>query len=513
MKRYFYILAFLFVFQQTYAIYSTPGTGRNWNLDSLVANSSGHFTFSGGNYFLNDTLIISQSDTIKVFQNAIIKMGNLSLLYVYGTLLINPVDSAKITAADTTLKHIGIRMDSTSSASVLKKLIFEYGNSIYMLNCNILIDSCIIRFNTNYISGMQSGAIALFKANPTISHCKIFRNRRAAIVSGNIIGSLNSSPIILGNLIYENDMENGLYPQINLGAGNVSTILIKNNTIRGFNTNSGGIAYFPTSSTITNIVIENNIIKRNSYGIVLYNANINAYINNNIIDSNNINSNAMVSGSGININGTSTLNVICTRNMIRWNLWGVTVQSTAKPNFGDISNSDTTDIGLNKIYNNGHNDTIFDFYYNVTTTDTLKAENNYWGIINADSIEAHVWHKVDFPSLGFVDYNPFRLVTNVENNYSNTPSEYKLFDAYPNPFNPSTNIKYQIANNSFISLKVYDVLGKEITTLVDEQQKPGAYTIKFSINLLTNNKIPSGIYFYRLTTDGFSETKKLILLK
>jgi len=505
MKRFVYTIAFLLFIQQAFAVYSTPGTGRNWNLDSLVANSSGHFTFSGGSYFLLDTLIISSSDTIKVFQNSTIKMGNLSILYVYGTLLINPTDSAKITAADTNFKYIGIKLDSTSNASVLKKLIFEYGNSIHMLNCNILIDSCTIRFNTNYASGMQSGAISLFKANPIISHCKIFRNRRAAIVSGSNIAS---SPVITDNLIYENDTENGNYPQINLGAASTSPVIIRNNIIRGGPfPMSGGISFLPIGS-IQSLIIENNIIKRNRYGIALQNSNINAYINNNIIDSNNIQGLPMLGGSGININGGATINAICTRNTIRWNLWGVTVQNGAKPNFGDLTSADTTDIGLNKIYYNGRNDSTFDFYFNVTTTDTMKAENNYWGTTIADSISRHIWDRNDFSNLGIIDFSPFRLVTGESNIVSQIPSGYRLYDAYPNPFNPTTNIKYQISGNSYVVLKIYDITGKEAAELVNMKQSPGVYEVQWNAS-----EYSSGVYFCRLDAGGTTDTKKLVLIK
>ncbi len=509
MRRFLYIFTLLFVFQQTYAVYTTPGTGKNWNLDSLVANSAGHITFSGGNYFIYDTLIVSQSDTVKIFSNTTIKLGNLSLIYIYGTLLINPPDSVKITAADTSLKHIGIKLDSLADASVFKRLIFEYGNSINLMYCNMLIDSCTIRFNNNYSTGMQSGAISLFRSNAIITHNKIYRNRRAAVVSAS---NIPSSPVITDNIIFENDTENGLYPQLNLGAGDTSRVIIRNNIIRGSFTNAGGIAFFPSSPTTTKLVIENNSIKNNSYGIVLYNVNINAYINNNIIDSNNINSNPMASGSGINIYGDSTIKVICTRNSIRWNLWGVTVQGSSNkpphPDFGNISNSDTADNGFNKIYYNSHNDTTFDFYYNVTTTDTLKAENNYWGTTNADSIEAHIWHRIDFPTLGVVDYFPFRLFTIEENNSSVIPSEYRLFDAYPNPFNPETKISFQLPKIEFVKLEIFDITGKLIKTLLKKSLNSGKYSISWN----AANK-SSGVYFYRLTAGGFTGTKKLILLK
>lgn len=509
MKRIIYGFLLLCIFQQSYAVYITPGTGRIWNLDSLVAYSSGHITFSGGSYFINDTLIVAQTDTIKIFNNATIKMGNLSFVLVYGTLLINPSDSVKITAADTNYKHIGIRLDSLADASVFKRLIFEYGNSIYAFNCDMLIDSCIIRYNTNYATGMQSGAIALYKSDITIRNNKIFRNRRAAIVSG---ANIASSPKIIGNTILENDVENGNYPQINLGAAGTNPVIIKDNIIRGLFPMSGGISFLPIGS-VPSLIIENNIIKRNRYGIALQNANINAYVNNNIIDSNNAQGLPLLGGSGININGTSTLNIICTRNTIRWNLWGVTVQNTAKPNFGDLSNSDTTDIGLNKIYNNSHNDSIFDFYFNVTTSDTLKAENNYWGTTILDSVEAHIWHKPDISTIGFVDYLPYRFTTLNENNSKIIPVDCKLFDAYPNPFNPITKIKYQVgadvrSQESEVRIVVFDILGKEVKTLINQNQKPGVYEVSFD-----GSKLSSGIYFYRLTAGNFSETKKLVLLK
>jgi photosystem II stability/assembly factor-like uncharacterized protein len=88
------------------------------------------------------------------------------------------------------------------------------------------------------------------------------------------------------------------------------------------------------------------------------------------------------------------------------------------------------------------------------------------------------------------------------------PSSYELKQNYPNPFNPTTNIKYQIANNKFVILKIYDILGKEIETLVNERQSPGVYEVTFDGSALS-----SGVYFYKLTADNYSETKKLVLIK
>jgi hypothetical protein len=88
------------------------------------------------------------------------------------------------------------------------------------------------------------------------------------------------------------------------------------------------------------------------------------------------------------------------------------------------------------------------------------------------------------------------------------PASYKLYQNYPNPFNPATNIKYQITKNGIVSLKVFDILGREVVELINEKQNPGFYEVSFNASGL-----PSGVYFYTLKTGEFKETKKLLLLK
>ena len=93
-------------------------------------------------------------------------------------------------------------------------------------------------------------------------------------------------------------------------------------------------------------------------------------------------------------------------------------------------------------------------------------------------------------------------------NESEIPESYFLKQNYPNPFNPSTKISYSIPELSFVTLKVFDVLGNEIATLVNEEKPVGNYSVEFIAG-----DLPSGTYFYRLTTNNFSETKKMILLR
>jgi hypothetical protein len=88
------------------------------------------------------------------------------------------------------------------------------------------------------------------------------------------------------------------------------------------------------------------------------------------------------------------------------------------------------------------------------------------------------------------------------------PSEYRLLNNYPNPFNPVTRIKYSVPETGYITIKVYDLMGREVATIFDGVQQAGNYTA-----ILDGSNLTSGIYFYRMEANGFMETKKLVLLK
>lgn len=99
-------------------------------------------------------------------------------------------------------------------------------------------------------------------------------------------------------------------------------------------------------------------------------------------------------------------------------------------------------------------------------------------------------------------------ITSVNNSDLEIPASFELRQNFPNPFNPSTSIEYRVSSISNVSLKVYDVLGKEVATLVNEEQSAGSYEVDFNASGLS-----SGMYFYKLQTDNFVETKKMLLLK
>jgi hypothetical protein len=108
-------------------------------------------------------------------------------------------------------------------------------------------------------------------------------------------------------------------------------------------------------------------------------------------------------------------------------------------------------------------------------------------------------------------YNPVQvdIGTSVESG-NNKVYKYALSQNYPNPFNPSTLISYELPLTGLVTLKVYDLLGREVATLVNEEKPAGSYNAQFTMN---NVQLSSGIYFYKLQAGEFVETKKMILLK
>ncbi|MDX2129993.1 MAG: T9SS type A sorting domain-containing protein [Chloroherpetonaceae bacterium] len=107
--------------------------------------------------------------------------------------------------------------------------------------------------------------------------------------------------------------------------------------------------------------------------------------------------------------------------------------------------------------------------------------------------------QVDFD--GKFEYSPILEVSGV-------PSRFALAQNYPNPFNPSTQINYSLGARSLVTLKVFDILGRELQTLVNETKEIGSYSVRFNASIL-----PSGVYFYRLQSGAFSETKRMMLVK
>ncbi len=116
-----------------------------------------------------------------------------------------------------------------------------------------------------------------------------------------------------------------------------------------------------------------------------------------------------------------------------------------------------------------------------------------------------VWVGIDGASRKLY-FNRFALITNIGN--SETPVSYSLSQNYPNPFNPTTKISFNLAKNGFVTMKVFNILGKEVGTLVKGNYSAGSYSVDFNAS-----KLSSGVYFYSLEVNGFRDMKKMMLIK
>jgi len=140
--------------------------------------------------------------------------------------------------------------------------------------------------------------------------------------------------------------------------------------------------------------------------------------------------------------------------------------------------------------------------YLPITEDRATITDYYIFLLGNDSLRYSKWNAGStFYPFTWTDY------TSVENNDEHIQS-FELSQNYPNPFNPLTTIGYQVPVTNHVTIKVYDLLGREIKTLVNEEKSNGTYEVEFNAN-----GVSSGIYFYRLTAEDYSQTKKMIYLK
>ena len=126
------------------------------------------------------------------------------------------------------------------------------------------------------------------------------------------------------------------------------------------------------------------------------------------------------------------------------------------------------------------------------------------------------WTHMDFSAEGTEELHwhadTFMHYASIGDN-NKIPYTFALNQNYPNPFNASTSISYSIAENSRVKLEIFDILGKQITSLVDKQQTAGAYEVKWDCRTADGKTVPAGVYFYKITAGDYKKTNKMLLLK
>ncbi len=144
-------------------------------------------------------------------------------------------------------------------------------------------------------------------------------------------------------------------------------------------------------------------------------------------------------------------------------------------------------------------------------------------ILNQESFQINI----NIPSIYHFNRNtahypaPFKILEGAENEIQTmiaeilaaVPDEFSLGDNYPNPFNPVTSIQYSLREPAHVKMSIYDMLGREITTLVNEYQDFGFYNVRWDGTNHVGRKVSSGVYFYLVQMGSFKQIKKMVLLK
>lgn len=146
----------------------------------------------------------------------------------------------------------------------------------------------------------------------------------------------------------------------------------------------------------------------------------------------------------------------------------------------------------------------------INDNDSLSNFCGLYPILNEGRLgwKFHVTGNLLNPTRQQIIDNGPCITTDISENRKTIPLSFELHQNYPNPFNPTTTINYSLPQNGHTTLKIFDILGRNVSTLVNQQQTMGTYSIEFD-----RTNLPSGIYFYQLKINDYSQIKKMILLK
>ncbi len=513
---------------------------------------SGNWVSAGSPYYIEGEITVPNGETLTIEPgvNAIFlshyKFNVQGRLIAIGT----QQDSISFTADSIEIGWHGIRFNYTPNTNDTSKLVycsFRYGKANTGVSSSwdrcggailigafdkVYVSDCLFEYNMNNgdISAFTGGAAIFIKsASPTIMN-NTFRNNTGTTDCSILslytsVNNPDTDPIISNNEFLNNS---GPHGPVTCCYNNA---IIANNFISGNVTSRAGGGIFTMT---TNAIITNNIIINNqSFGVEGEGGGIKCWMNDKAIFINNtIAFNSSTLGGGICCNQNS--DPIFINNVI----WGNTstngnqvnlIEATSDPNFFycDIQGGKEgfggagAGTNYNGLYeNNIDADPLF---VNALLADFHLTDYSPCIGSGIDSIEvAGVWYYIpafcfygnprpdpagSMPDIGACENHLDSALVEVEQEFTN-PTEFILYQNHPNPFNPSTSLQYAISSRQFVLLKVYDVLGNEIETLVNEEKSVGTYELTWSAA-----NLPSVVYFYRLKSGSFVETKKMLLLK
>jgi len=482
-------------------IINTPGTGVNWNMDSLVAHHPAAVQLSNNEYHVGAKIIFSPTDTFTDYSGAYVAFDSAATFeFKKSVVQINSTGVAMWVAADTSKSFLRIRFDSATSVAI-KGLSLLHSNGISFINSDAMLEQLTMR-KTHHTGSNPSGAVSLLNSNLQLQNSFFYESARSAITL-----SVNSgSSIKLQTSVFrDNGTSNGNYPQINIGTANADGVLIENCEIHGAYPKVGGLAFLNVTPANYPATVRNSTFSKNRYGIAVNGRGIQAMIANNVIDSNNIEGLPMMGGSGINILGDSSLNILAVNNRISRNLWGATIQKSGnngspKVSFGRIDPVNVADTGSNHFFGNGFNDTLYAIYNN--TPDTVWAQRNRWDYETLDSIETTIYHKADDTSLGWVLFDSFYVTPPVDTGTSvhHVLPKGNFATVFPNPATGGDALVK--SEKPMTAMRIIDINGRLISELKLKSVKE--YTIPV-------HAYASGVYYIWLTDGKQQQVLKWII--
>lgn len=393
MKKFLFVLVALFFVSQ-----AVSQSGQSYTLYTLSQYAPTAVQCTQPNqYRILENLSLLPNDTLIIESSVVsVTVDNGVTLTFKGLLLVEDRIQVLLIQGDSSQNNYFEMRFEDAPQSILPSVHIQYCNHITLINSDIQFDYC----EFDHFSGH---VISYMNCNPVIQSCYFHDNQACAIQS-----ALNTDgcPKILNNTFYNNVLANANTPQINIGPGTTDTIMIIGNMIRGVASNmSGGIGIMNISNpNVTKVLLKDNMISNNRYGYTQYGCNISSEIYNNDFWYNNLEVNPNNGGSGISIYGSDiTCAAKLRHNLITGNLWGITAISYHHLDMGTAE-----DPGYNILYNNGNGGVEYELYNNANSN--MDAVGNYWGCDNATAAEAVIFHQVDNPSYGLVNYQPIYVL-------------------------------------------------------------------------------------------------------
>lgn len=397
----------------------SPGNGTTYTFADLVAITDGVVTTGENGFVVNADITISAGDVLEI-NNATTRVDFAEvLLTVNGSMVCTNTGNNRVKFYGLNeTNHFSMRFENATGCNI-KKMYFSDGAGIKVIESDVTFDDVkFVYFTRDY----SNAVIDIFNCDPIIRDCYFMLNRGSAISSP---ANGQASPQIFNCDFDTNVTDEVNAPQINLGPGGNDTIRIVGNEVYTIMAQwyVGGISIADLMNTgSTKVLLKNNIIRDGRYGYNQQGYTISSVLEGNRFTDNYHEDNPMNGGSGISIYGVTTNNkAVLRNNVITGNLWGITAIYQH-----DIDMGTEDDWGNNEIHDNYNSGVIYDLYNNSSCD--LMAVGNKWGTNDMETIENHIFHQPDDPSLGLVTYIPYVGYDGIEDVFEcNTLKDNRIY--------------------------------------------------------------------------------------